>query len=120
MQKVDGDMDISNKLQELTEHTLSFGDVIRCSEDPSDSNFREACDLFSQYLAYQLEIISSKIRFQDIRPEMRLTNAQLCILNELITPDFQSNQSDTANSHDWNTKVHGFYDQLQTLKKIAA
>lgn len=113
-------MDISNKLQELTEDTLNFGDVIRHSQDPSDLNFREACDLFSQYLGYQLEIISSKTRFQDIRPEMRLTNAQLCILNELITPDSQSAQTNTDNSHDWNSKVHGFFDQLQTLKKIAA
>lgn len=113
-------MDISNKLQELTKDTLNFGDVIRHSEDPSDLNFREACELFSQYLNYQLEIISSKIRFQDIRPEMRLTNAQLCKLNELITPDFQSSQTATDNSHDWNSKVHGFYDQLKTLKKMAA
>ena len=75
---------------------------------------------FSQYLGYQLEIISSKIRFQDIRPEMRLANAQLCILNDLITPDYQSKQTAATHSLDWDTKVHGFFDQLQTLEKMAA
>ena len=112
-------MDISNKLRELTEDTLNFGDVIKHSEDPSDLNFREACELFSQHLGYQLEIISSKIRFQDIRPEMRLTNAQLCILNELITPDSQPGQTNSSHSHDWANNVLGFFDQLQTLKKMA-
>ena len=39
-------MDISNTLRKLTEDTLNFGDVIKHSEDPSDVNFREACELF--------------------------------------------------------------------------
>lgn len=117
-------MDIANKLQELTEETLHFGDIISHSKNPSDMDFRDACNLFSQYLSYQLDIISSKIRFNDIRPEMRLTNAQLCLLNDLITPESNtsriSSRTNHDDSYDWNSKVLNFFSQLQTLRKLAA
>lgn len=109
-------MDIENKLQELTEETLSFGEIISHSENPADIDFKDACHLFSQHLGYELDLISSDSHIQDIQPEVQMTNKQLCKLNELINPQ----QIDNYLTYDWNTKVTDFFSQLQTLKKIAA
>ena len=61
------DMDIATRLQELTEEIRDFGNVIHYTDDPADGDFRNACDLFSQYLSNQLNSINSNITFKDIR-----------------------------------------------------
>jgi len=109
-------MDISTKIKELAEETLSFGEVISHSDNPADKDFREACHLFSQHLGHQLEIVGSNSHLQSVQPEIQKTNSQLCILNELINPQ----QIDSYLSYDWETKVVNFFNQLQTLKKFAA
>ncbi len=109
-------MDIANKLQELTQEILSFGEVISFTENPSDTDFRNACDLFSQHLSYQLKIISSNVLFQDIRPEMQKTTDKLCQLSELIAPS----DSGSEETFLWPGKLLDFCSQIQTLKSIAA
>jgi len=109
-------MDLTVKLKELAQETLSFGEVISHSDNPADKDFREACHLFSQHLSHQLQIIGSYTRLQAMQPEMHKTNSQLCILNELINPQ----QIDSYLNYDWNAKVDNFFSQLQILRKFAA
>ncbi|VAW61971.1 hypothetical protein MNBD_GAMMA09-892 [hydrothermal vent metagenome] len=109
-------MDIANKLQELTQEILSFADVISFTKNPSDMDFRNACDLFSQHLSYQLKTINSNVLFQDIRPEMQQTTEKLCQLSELIAPS----HSDNEETFLWSGKLLDFCNQTQTLKNIAA
>jgi len=108
-------MDILNKLQELQQEILNFGDVVSHTENPADIDFRNACTLFSQYLNGELSTINAQIRLKDIRPEMRQTTTQLCELSELIAPEASSNESDL-----WPEKLLNFCSQLHTLKSIAA
>ncbi len=108
-------MDLLNKLYNLQQEILSFGDVVNQAKNPADSDFLHACELFSQHLSYQLKNVNSSICLQDIRPEMEQTTAQLCELSELITPDMTS-----TDNYQWSNKLLNFCDQLQTLKSEAA
>lgn len=109
-------MDVTVKLKELAEETLSFGEIISHSGNPADKDYREACHLFSQHLSHQLQIVGSYTRLQAIQPEMHKTNSQLNILNELINPQ----QINSYINYDWNAKVESFFSQLKALKKFAA
>ena len=109
-------MDIATRLQELTDEIRNFGDVINFTDDPADGDFRNACDLFSQYLSSQLNSINSNMTFKDIRPEMQQTTAQLIELSELISPDHSASETNSQ----WSDKVIHFCHQAQSLKKIAA
>jgi len=109
-------MDISNKLLDLKEETLNFGDIVNQAENPADKDFRYACDLFSKHLSYQLRSISSNISIKEANPEIQQTATQLNVLSELITPCTTDNKmSDT-----WSDKLLNFCSQLKTLKNIAA
>ena len=111
-----GEMDISNKLYELQQEILNFGDIVNQTTNPADADFCNACDLFSQHLSYELKSINSSLRLKDIRPETRQTTAQLYELSELITPD-TSNLDDNS---EWSNKLVNFCHQLQSLKSLAA
>jgi len=108
-------MNILEKLHDLQLEILSFGDVVSQTKNPADTDFLNACDLFSQHLSFQLRTINSSICLQDIRPEMQQTTAQLSELSELITPHTGSDDI-----HQWTDKLLHFCDQLQTLKSEAA
>lgn len=109
-------MDIANKIHELTEETLSFAEIISHSDNPASLDFRTACDLFSQHLSHELDLLSSNIYLQNTRPEIQQASHQLCKLNELINPK----QADNPLTYDWNSKLMEFFSQLQSLKNIAA
>ena len=116
MQNGEGKMNITNKLQELQEEILNFGDVVSHTDNPADMDFKNACDLFSQHLSFELKSIHASICLKDIRPETQQTTAQLFELNELITPV----TSDKNDDYQWSGKLLNFCAQLQTLKSIAA
>ena len=116
MQNSEGKMNITSKLQELQKEILSFGDVVSHAENPADIDFKNACDLFSQHLSYELKSINDNIRLKDIRPETQQTTSQLLELNELITPVTSGNNDD----YQWSGKLLNFCAQLQELKSIAA
>ncbi len=109
-------MDTVNKLHQLQNEILSFGNVVKQTKDSSDIDFCNACNLFSQYLNCQLKSISANLCMKDIRPEMQQTTAQLYQLNELITPDITENND----KFKWHNKLLSFCNQLQSLKCIAA
>jgi len=109
-------MDLLNKLHNLQLEILSFGDVVSQTKNPADTDFLNACELFSQHLSYQLKTINSSICLQDIRPEMQQTTAQLSQLSELITPEHAGNED----GYQWPSKLLDFCNQLQSLKSFAA
>lgn len=116
MLKSEGEMEITNKLQELQQEILSFGDIVSHTENPADIDFKHACDLFSQHLSYELKSIHATLRLEEIRPETQQTTAQLYQLNELITPVDSGDNDD----YQWSGKLLNFCAQLQALKSIAA
>lgn len=108
-------MNLLQKLHDLQQEILSFGDVVSQTKNPADTDFLNACELFSQHLSFQLKTINSSICLQDIRPEMQQTTAQLCELSELITPHKNSDDN-----YQWPNKLLNFCNQLQSLKSEAA
>ena len=109
-------MDILNKLHELQQEILYFGDIVSQTENPADTDFCNACMLFSQHLSFELKSINTNTCLKDIRPEMQRTTAQLYELSELITPE----PLDNNENYQWPGKLLNFCSQLQTLKSIAA
>ncbi|HED33441.1 MAG TPA: hypothetical protein ENJ08_04375 [Gammaproteobacteria bacterium] len=109
-------MNITNKLNELQQEILNFGDVVNQTQNLSDMDFRNACDLFSQHLNFELDSISSNVcLIKDNRSEVHQTTAQLHQLNELITP-----ATSDINTNQWSDNLNNFCSQLQALRCIAA
>jgi len=124
-------MDIATRLQELTKEIVNFGEVINYTENPVDSDFRNACDLFSQYLNHELQDINANIRFHDTRSDIKQTTSRLHELSDLISPGKISHgqishgqtspdQANNIEKYQWSNKLTDFCNQLQSLKNIAA
>ena len=79
-------MDIASKLHELTQEILKFGAVFSYTTNADDVDFRNACELFSQYLKHQISLILANTQFQNAKPDVLHKTAQLRALSELITP----------------------------------
>lgn len=109
-------MNIVNKLQELTTETINFGEVISHSKNPSDNDFRDACNLFSQHLSYQLKVINADTHQHNNQPEILEIKSQLNSLNNLIDP----NQARDNVANDWNNNLVSFFSKLQKLRLQAA
>jgi len=108
-------MDIDNRLNELTQATLNFGDIIDATENPSDSDFRNACSLFSQYLESELRLIGTIPLEQSSYSNIQHITDQLLSLSSLIAPD----QLAFANNHHWSNNLVDFCSQLETLREAA-
>lgn len=109
-------MDIENQLRELTQETLNFGDIINSTENPANSDFRNACNLFSQYMDNQLQIINIDTAEQDPLSNTQNITQQLHTLSNLIA----SNSLDLSNTYLWSNNLVDFCSQLQSLKSNAA
>ena len=107
-------MDTSNKLQELTQEVLDFSNVVNYTEDPTDTNFRQSCTLFSEYMSYQLAQINPSTTHSPSASQ--LTTSQLHQLNKLITPI----DSDFEDPSQWPDRLHNFCNNIQSLRHIAA
>jgi len=109
-------MNITDKLNELQQEILSFGDVVNQTENLADMDFCNACNLFSQHLNFELESINSNVCLIKESPsEVHQTTAQLYQLSELITP-----ATSDDNTHQWSDNLNNFCSQLQTLRCVAA
>lgn len=123
-------MDISSKIHELKQDILSFGEVISHTENPADVDLHNACNLFSQHITYQLQVIHDGKSFLDSPVEMQNTTAQLSKLSELLAPKsdltqpglFRTGQQnfDLSSENHWPEKLLEFCSQLQSLGIKAA
>jgi len=109
-------MDIENRLHELTQEILNFGDIISSTENPANSDFRNACSLFGQYINNQLQIINSGLVEQSSLSNIQNITHQLHILSNLII----SNSLEISNTYHWSNNLVDFCSQLQLLKNNAA
>ena len=109
-------MDIKNQLHELTQETLNFGDIISSTENPVDADFRNACNLFSQHMDNQLQIINLGLTEQGSLSNVQSITQQLHALSSLIA----SNSVGLSSSYLWSNNLVNFCSQLQQLKSNAA
>lgn len=109
-------MDIENRLRELTQETLSFGNVINTTENHGSLDFQNACSLFSQYLNNQLSTINTSPVAHHSYLNIKTITEQLRTLSNLIA----QGQLDSANTKDWSNKLIDFCSQLQLHKSNAA
>jgi len=109
-------MNIENRLNELTQETLNFADVINSTDNPANSDFRNACNLFSQYLDSQLQLINtSPIEHNSFTNVQNITSL-LGKLSGLIAPNHLT-FNPTQNGPD---TLVDFCKQLKLLKSYAA
>jgi hypothetical protein len=109
-------MGIEDRLNELTRETLNFGDIISSTENPANADFRNACNLFSQYMEHQLQIINSSLVEQSSLTNIQNIIHQLHMLSNLIAP----NSLEISNTYRWSNNLVDFCSQLQLLKSHAA
>jgi len=109
-------MGIEDRLNELTRETLNFGDIISSTENPANADFRNACNLFSQYMEHQLQIINSGLVDQSSLTNIQNITHQLHVLSSLIA----SNSLEISNTYRWSNNLVDFCSQLQLLRSNAA
>ncbi len=109
-------MGIEEQLNELTQETLNFGDIVSSTENPANSDFRNACNLFSRYMDNQLQIINSGLVEHNSLTNIQNITHQLHVLSSLIA----SNSLELSNVHHWSNNLVDFCSQLQELKSSAA
>lgn len=109
-------MNIHTQLNELTREALGFSDVIRYTDNPVDSDFCNACRLFSDYLNHQLESLDRQLSANNASESTRSTTEQLHKLSSLIAPE----QIDPDNTASWTGKLDSYCQQLESLRQIAA
>jgi len=109
-------MGIKERLNELTQETLHFGDIVSSTENPANADFRNACSLFSQYMEHQLQIINSSLTEQSSPTNIQNNAHQLHMLSSLIAFD----SLEISNPYHWSNNLVDFCSQLQLLKSNAA
>jgi len=109
-------MSIEERLNELTQETLLFGDIVSSTENPANADFRNACSLFSQYMEHQLQIINSSLTEQNSLTNIQNNAHQLHMLSSLIASD----SLEISNPYHWSNNLVDFCSQLQLLKSNAA
>jgi len=109
-------MGIEDRVNELTKETLDFGELISSTENPANSDFRNACHLFSQYMEHQLQIINSSLVEQGSLTNIQNITHQLHLLSNLIA----SSSLELSNTYRWSNNLVDFCSKLQSLKNNAA
>jgi len=109
-------MGIEDRLSELTKETLDFGEIVSSTENPANSDFRNACHLFSQHMEHQLQIINSSLVEQGSLTNIQNITHQLHLLSNLIA----HNSLEISNTYRWSNNLVDFCSQLQLLKNNAA
>lgn len=109
-------MDISGKLHKLSLEMREFAEVIRRTSNPYHAELIQACNLFSQYLNDELNVVSSNLRLQEHDEEIKLASLHMTHLCQLITPL----SSHHLPSPGWKQQLQTYCEQTQSLKALAA
>ena len=73
------------ELNKLIQEIIDFGDVIAYTDNPADSDFQNACYLFSCYLEDRLKDIQQKLHAVGSGQEITWATREITKLNDLIT-----------------------------------
>ena len=103
-------MSTVTQLHELTEEALNFGEVINFAENLNDSDFCNACALFSEYLTSQLNSLAPHNQSE----HTQLLINQLNQLGQLLAP------SQSSEDQAWLSSLNNYQQQIVSLKSIAA
>ncbi len=84
-----------NKLNDLIQEIIDFGDVIAFAENPADRDFQNACRLFSDYLNWKLMEIKDQLEHEGSEQQLCWIGNEMEKLGQLITPANRSTTSYT-------------------------
>lgn len=73
------------KLDDLIQEIIEFSNIVSYSENPADRDLHNACCLFSDYLASQLQVVRQAMIGPASSQSTRWTAQELNQLRELIT-----------------------------------
>lgn len=82
-----------NKLNDLVQEIIDFGDVIAFAENPADRDFQNACRLFSDYLNWKLMEIKDQLKLEGSEQQLRWISNEMEKLGQLISPTNRSTTS---------------------------
>ncbi|HEY9050841.1 MAG TPA: hypothetical protein VIQ03_04810 [Gammaproteobacteria bacterium] len=82
-----------NKLNDLVQEIIDFGDVIAFAENPADRDFQNACRLFSDYLDWKFKEIKNQLEMEGSEQQAKWIADEMEKLGQLISP---ANRSTTS------------------------
>ena len=107
---------MKNEFDELIQEIITFGELIAFAEDPMDSDYQNACQLFNDHLIYQFTDIRKTPLLSINKNEVKWSDSEISQLTDLITvPDI------TTTSHQqWISNLTQYCEQLQHRKLAMA
>ena len=82
-----------NKLNDLVQEIIDFGDVIAFAENPADRDFQNACRLFSDYLDWKFKEIKNQLEMEGSEQQAQWIAGEMEKLGQLISPTNRSTTS---------------------------
>ena len=104
------------ELNILIQEIIDFGDVIAYTDNPADSDFQNACYLFSCYLEDCLKEIQYKLRGIDSDQKITWASREITKLNNLTALPRNS----TAPYIQWTRDLFQYCEGLQHSKQAIA
>ncbi len=104
------------ELNKLIQEIIDFGDVIAYTDNPADTDFQNACYLFSCYLEECLKDIQHKIHTVDSDQETTWAASEITKLNNLTT----LTRNSTAPYIQWTRNLFQHCEELQNNKLAIA
>ena len=107
---------MKNELNDLIQEIVSFSNAISSTNNPGNSNFQNACELFSGYLDNHFAEIKSKPHFRDCKENTNWTCEEITKLSDLI----YSQENSSALYSQWIHDLSKYCEELQHNKIATA
>ena len=103
------------KLDNLIHEIIEFGNTISYNKNLEDINAQNACNLFSNYLGWQLDELKEELKTQGSELEIQLVTRKLNKLCSLI----KHNESANEPRFNWFQNLLQYCTDTQQNKTIA-
>ena len=108
-------MDTLSQLDILAREARDFASIIE--HNPADDlDLQNACELFSNYLHNQLDIVA----IDDASHMAHETSQRLYKLSELISPEINPENKQSLDGQIWKDRLSKYADQIKSLNQVAA
>ena len=107
---------MKNDLNDLIQEIINFGNVISFVDDPADSDFQNACQLFSRYLENRFSEIKSQPHIAISKGDINWTENQIAKLSNLVSLEDNS----TTPYVQWTENLFKYCEELQHNKAAVA
>ena len=107
---------MNKEIDSLIQEMVNFGHIVAHADDPANSDFHNACQLFSGHVLGRLAEIKSSLILTDCENDEKWTESEISNLSNLIAlPD-----SSSTPYIQWSHNLSQYCEELQSNKLAIA